>query len=199
VLVAIAFAGQSAAVARPTSQAHVAKHKKKHHKPKKKSGSNSPALTVVGFGLNHFFLADGKTLTDPADCSTMVQGNGYPYGPPQNIYIEVYVKAIHVPGSTPTQIGEDSPGEDEAPIARAAAAVTLDPPGPFSQAFGGDTLGFGTPPGSQANIFRYSLLGEDDPNGPAASDFNGDYTFEVSISLNGKTLTSTATATVNCG
>jgi hypothetical protein len=198
VLVA-AFAGQStAALARPIAPAHIAKHKKKHKKKHHKKPAKGPSLTVVGFGLNHLFVADGTTLTDAADCSTMVQGNGYPYGPPQNIYIEAYVKATGIPPSTPTQIGEELPGDDEAPIARTADAVTLGPAGPFSQAFGASTLGFGTPPGSQTSVFRFSLLSEDDQDGPAASDFNGDYTFEVSVSLNGKTLTSTATATVTC-
>jgi hypothetical protein len=198
VLLATVLAVAPAALAGPAPHAQIAKHKK-HKKHKKHSTSGAPTMTVLGFGMNHLYVANGATVSNAADCSTMVQGNGYPYGPPQNVYIEVYLKATNVPASTPTQIGEDDPADEEGPrIATAADTLTLEPAVPFSQAFDASTLGFGTPPGSQKDIFRGSLLSEDDPNGPSASDFNGVYSFEASADVNGKTLDSTATVTINC-
>jgi hypothetical protein len=47
--------------------------------------------------------------------------------------------------------------------------LTLSPAVPFSQAFGASTLGFGTPPGSQTDIFRGALFSTDDMDGPSAS------------------------------
>jgi hypothetical protein len=200
VVLAVAVFAPVAALAStsgPGGHAHIAKrHKKKHHHHRKTT-PESPSLTVVGFGMNHLYVADGTTVTAPADCSTMVQGNGYPEGPPQNVYVEAYVKATDIPASSPTQIGEDTP-EDDDTVRMAADALTLSPPVPYSQAFGASTLGFGTPPGSQTDIFRGGLFGENDPNGPSASDFDGTYSFEASVDVNGKTLDSTATVTVSC-
>jgi hypothetical protein len=183
------------AIAAPS--AHIAKKKKKKHHHHKPATTAGPSVDVLGFGMNHEYVADGGTISSAADCSTMVQGNGSPYGPPQNIYIEVYVKAIDIPADTPTQIGESDPESDY--TRRLTAATTpLSPAVPFSQAFGADTLGFGTPPGSQKDIFRGGLFSDNDPNGPSASDFNGSYSYEVSVDVNGQTLDSTATATVSC-
>jgi hypothetical protein len=195
---AIALAAPVASFA--GARAHTAKHHKKHHKKKHHKGKpttgGGPSMTVVGFGMNHLYVANGTTVSSTADCSTMVDGNGYLDGPPQNIYIEVYIKASDIPASSPTQIGEDDPvSEDEAPR---IASVTLDPAVPWSQAFSPSTLGFGTPPGSQADIFRGSIIGENDANGPSASDFNGTYTYEVSVDADGTTLDSTATVTIDC-
>jgi hypothetical protein len=180
-----------------SAHAHVAK-KKKHKKKKHKPSSGTPTMTVVGFGINHLYVADGTTVSNAADCSTMVQGNGYPYGPPQNIYLNAYIKATGVPGSSEVQIGEDYPGSDDTVRMAVADQDTLSPPIPWSQAFDASTLGFGEPPGSQKDIFRAGLFSEDDQDGPSASDFDGDYSFEVSVVVGGKTLTSTANATVSC-
>jgi hypothetical protein len=129
----------------------------------------------------------------------MVQGNGYPDGPPQNIYLEAYIKATDIPGSSEVQVGEEYPGSDDTVrMASVALQDTLSPPIPWSQAFDPSTLGFGTPPGSQKDIFRGGLFSEDDQDGPSASDFDGDYSYEVSVVVGGQTLTSTADVTVNC-
>jgi hypothetical protein len=200
-LVTSVLAVSPAALAGPAPHAHIAKHKthKKHKKHKKPSTTGGPSMTVLGFGMNHLYVASGTTVSNAADCSTMVQGNGYPYGPPQNIYVEAYIKATNIPASTPTQIGEDDPEDEEAPrIATASDTLMLSPAIPFSQAFDPSTLGFGTPPGSQKDIFRGGLFSENDPNGPSASDFNGVYSFEVSVDVNGTTLDSTATVTISC-
>jgi hypothetical protein len=184
----------AAAIAVPASagaQAHVAKHKHKH-KHHKTATVSGPSLTVLGFGVNHLFVADGATVSDGADCSTAVQGNGYLDGPPQNVYFNVYVKAVDVPASTPVQYAYSYPeGEgvgDEQPTL--AAAV------PFST-LASSSLLFGYPPDTK-DVYRIGLSSGDDANGPSASDFNGQYMYEVSADLDGKTVTSTATATVNC-
>jgi hypothetical protein len=96
------------------------------------------------------------------------------------------------------QIGEDYPGEDDTVRIASADQLTLSSPIPWSQAFGASTLHFGTPPGSQKDIFRGSLFSEDAPNGPSASDFDGEYSYEASVDVDGKTLDSTATVTISC-
>jgi hypothetical protein len=192
----VAFAPAASAQHRAPSlaaaQAHSAKHKKKpHHK------TGRPSMTVVGFGMNHLYVANGTTVSNAADCSTMVQGGGYPIGPPQDIYVEVYVKATHIPGTSPTEIGEDIP-EDDDTRRIAADQLTLSAPIPFSQFFPRSTLEFGTPPGSQSHIYRGALFSTDDQDGPSASDFDGTYSFEASVEVGGKTLDSTATVTISC-
>jgi hypothetical protein len=177
----------SAALASPS--AHIAKHKHKHHKHK---GTAGPSLEVLGFGVNHLYVANGADITDAADCSTAVQGNGYPIGPPQDVYFNVYVKAVDVPASTPVQYAyafpEGAAEGDEQPTL--AAAV------PFST-LASSSLLFGNPPDTK-DVYRIALVSYDDPNGPSASDFDGQYMYEVSADINGKTVTSTATATVAC-
>jgi hypothetical protein len=184
---------------RTDPQAHVAKHKKKKHRKKHKS-KGKPSMTVVGFGINHLYVANGKTVSDAVDCSTIVQGNGYPIGPPQDVYLNAYMKAENIPDDAPTEIGEDYPQEDDEAAAQPVArdALGLSAPVPWSQVFDKSSLGFGTPPGSQADIYRGALFSYDDADGPSASDFDGTYTFEVSVEVNGTTLDSTATATINC-
>lgn len=184
----------AAAGVRDGARAHVAKHHKKKHKK-----HVAVSMKVIGFGINHLYVPDGTTVSNAADCSTMVQGNGYPIGPPQDIYVEAYIKATGVPGTSEVQIGEDYPGEDDTVrIASAADQLTLSSPIPWSQAFGASTVGFGTPPGSQKDIFRGALFSDDDADGPAASDFDGEYSFEASVDVDGKTLDSTATVTISC-
>ncbi len=201
VLVAL-IALPPAALAGPhRASAHAAKHHKRKHKKHKHPTTTTgggPSMTVVGFGMNHLYVADGKTVSAPADCSTMVQGNGYPYGPPQNVYVEAYIKASGIPATAPTQIGESFPEAAAPDIHRTRMALLLSSAIPWSQAFDASTLGFGTPPGSQADIFRGGLFSTNAPNGPSASDFDGTYSFEVSVMVAGKTLDSTATVTISC-
>ncbi len=197
-LPSVALAGSAGLPGARSAQAHAAKHKHKHKKHHHTTtGGGGPSMTVLGFGINHLYVANGTTVTNSADCSTMVQGNGYLDGPPQDVYLNGYLKATDIPASAPTQVAEDYPGADEAPLIRVREA-TLSAPVPWSQAFSPSTLGFGEPPGSQKDIFRAGFFGTSDPNGPSASDFNGDYSFEVSVDVNGTTLDSTATATVDC-
>ncbi len=183
--------------AHPHAAKKTHKKKKKKHKTPTTTGGGGPSLSVVGFGMNHLYVANGSTLTNAADCSTMVQGNGSPYGPPQNVYVEAYVKATDIPADSPTQIGEDIP-EDDDTVRMASASLPLSSPIPFSQAFGASTLGFGTPPGSQADIHRGGLFSTNDADGPSASDFDGTYTYEVSVDADGTTLESSATVTIDC-
>jgi len=201
-VLAVAIVAPAAALAAPTARGQVAhaakKHRTKKHKKKHHKATGSPSLTVLGFGMNHLYVANGTTVTNAADCSTMVQGNGYPSGPPQNIYVEAYLKATHIPASSPTQIGEDIPEDDDTVRLADANEPPLSPAVPFSHAFDTSTLGFGIPPGSQKNVFRGGLFSEDDADGPSASDFDGTYTYEVSVEVDGKTLDSTATVTISC-
>jgi hypothetical protein len=135
----VALFALSAGVAQAKPK-HKHKHKHHHHHKTTTANGGGPSLEVLGFGVNHLFVADGADVSDPADCSTAVQGNGYPIGPPQNVYFNVFVKAVDVPASTPVQYAYGYPeGEgigDEQP--------TLAPAVPFS-ALASTSLVFGGP------------------------------------------------------
>jgi hypothetical protein len=181
--------GSSLAVAKHTAHAaHKKKHKKKH-----KEASLTASVKVVGFGINHEFAADGATVSGSSACDAIVDSS-YPVGPPQNVYIEAYMKATDIPSDAATQESFEFPqGEetdDEEP--------TLSPAAPWSQLFSPSTLGFGIPSGSQKDIVRAGLISYDDQDGPSASDFDGTYDFTVSVVVGPHTLTSTGTATVKC-
>jgi hypothetical protein len=176
-----------------------AKPKKKHKKRKKVAPkATGPALTVLGFGVNRLFLADGKTVTSGAECSEMVDGEGgSPIGPPQQVYLQVYVRASNIPGDAPVQIQDSLPEADEQ-----LEVATLSPYGTWSKAFGPSRIGIGAPPGSQKNVFSTLIVSSSDEagqnEGPSAEDFDGTYSFTASVQVAGHTLTSTAKGTVEC-
>lgn len=173
--------------------AQAKKHKHKHHHHHKvTTGGGAPTLKVLGFGVNWLYVPDGADITDAADCSTSVQGHGYPIGPAQNVYFNVFIKAVDVPASTPVETAWSFPAGEE----DGDEQPTLGPATPFST-LASSSLLFGYPPDTK-DVYRIGLLSYDDENGPAASDFDGQYMYEVSADLDGTTVTSTATATFDC-
>jgi hypothetical protein len=185
VLIGCACAFPVAALARKHHKGH--HHAHHHHKV-----AGKPSLEVLGFGVNHLFVANGADVTDASDCSTAVQGNGYLDGPPQNVYFDALVKAVDIPATADVSIDYEFPeGEavgDEEP--------TLSPGGTFGNDFSKNLI-FPTPP-NPTDAYRFEFVSYDDADGPSASDFNGAYSFEVQADINGETLDAKGQATVSC-
>jgi hypothetical protein len=190
------FAASNASHAAVAAKAKSKKHKKKKKtEPKKATG---PSMSVLGFGVNRLFLANGKTVTSTAECSEMVDGQGgSPIGPPQQVYLQVYLRATNIPDDAPVKVQDSLPaGDEELDI------TTLSPYGTWSKAFGSNKLDFGAPPGDQKDIFSTLIVSHEDEageyEGPSAEEFDGTYSFTASVEASGHTLTSTATGTVDC-
>jgi hypothetical protein len=190
------FAASNASHAAVAAKAKSKKHKKKKKiEPKKATG---PSMSVLGFGVNRLFLANGKTVTSTAECSEMVAGeDGSPIGPPQQVYLQVYLRASNIPDDAPVKVQDSLPaGDEELDI------TTLSPYGTWSKAFGSNKLDFGAPPGDQKDIFSTLIVSHADEageyEGPSAEEFDGTYSFTASVEASGHTLTSTATGTVDC-
>jgi hypothetical protein len=176
-----------------------AKPKKKHKKRKKAAPkATGPALSVLGFGVNRLFLANGKTVTSSGECSEMVAGQGgSPIGPPQQVYLQVYLRASNIPGDAPVKVQDSFPeGDEELDL------TTLSPYGTWSKAFTLNKLGFGVPPGSQKDVFSTLIVSHQDEagqyEGPSAEEFDGTYSFTAVVEVAGHTLTSTAKGTIEC-
>ena len=175
-----------------------AKSKRKHKKKAEPKKATGPSMSVLGFGVNRLFLADGKTITSTAECSEMVGGEGgSPIGPPQQVYLQVYLRATNIPDDAPVKVQDSLPaGDEELDI------TTLSPYGNWSKAFGSNKLDFGAPPGDQTDIFSTLIVSHSDEageyEGPSAEEFDGTYSFTASVEAGGHTLTSTATGTVDC-
>jgi hypothetical protein len=175
-----------------------AKSKRKHKKKAEPKKATGPSMSVLGFGVNRLFLADGKTITSTAECSEMVGGEGgSPIGPPQQVYLQVYLRATNIPDDAPVKVQDSLPaGDEELDI------TTLSPYGNWSKAFGSNKLDFGAPPGDQKDIFSTLIVSHADEageyEGPSAEEFDGTYSFTASVEAGGHTLTSTATGTVDC-
>jgi hypothetical protein len=171
------------------------KHKKKKDKPKKAVG---PSMSVLGFGVNRLFVANGKTVTSTSECSEMVGGqDGSPIGPPQQVFLQVYLRATSIPDDAPVEVQDSLPeGEEELEL------KTLSPYGTWSKAFGANKLDVGAPPGDQKDLFSTLIVSRLDEagqyEGPSAEEFDGTYSFTASVEAGGHTLTSTATGTVDC-
>jgi hypothetical protein len=184
-------AGTRGAIAASSKAKH--KGKAKHKKPAKPAG---PSLSLLGFGVDRLFVANGKTITSNAQCSEMVAGDGYTIGPPQEVIDDVLARATGIPASAPVKVQDSLPeGLEE------LDESTLSPYGTWSVAFG-NKLEFATPPGSQKNIFstvlasHFSEAGEYE--GPSAEEFDGTYAFTAVVEVDGRTLSATAKATVDC-
>jgi hypothetical protein len=178
------------------SRAVVAASKKSKHKKKHKEQQAGPSLSLLGFGIDRLFVANGKTITSNTQCSEMVDGNGYTIGPPQEVVDDVLARATDIPKEAPVKV-EDSLPEGLEEIEE----PTLSPYGTWSTAFA-NKLEFAMPPGSQKDIFstvlasRYSEAGSNE--GPSAEEFDGTYSFTAVVEVNGHALSSTIKATVDC-
>ena len=150
-----------------------------------------PSLNVIGFGVNWLFVAKGTTVKSEKVCDEIV-GADTPIGPPQQVYLTVFVRAIGVPKKAPTQIKDAYPyGYDD------ASSPTFTEPFPFSQGFAEGAFPVGSPANAK-NLFYEPIVSFNSEAGPAAEEFNGEYSFTASTKVNGHTLRSTAKINVAC-
>lgn len=157
---------------------------------------SAPSLSVVGFGVNRLFVPKGTTVRSQDKCGEIV-GSSSMVGPPQQVYLIVYVRVSGIPKKAPTQIKDTLPyGYGE------VANSEFTEPAPFSNAFGAGALPFGAPPGSKQDLFHELIVGFASEagtyEGPSAEEFNGEYSFTASVKVRGRTLTSTGKALVDC-
>jgi hypothetical protein len=155
-----------------------------------------PSLSVIGWGVNRLFVPKGTTVKSSSMCDEMV-GSDSPIGPPQQIYLTVYARAIDIPSHAPTQIKDSLPEGDEM-----SDIPELTPPVPFSRVFSkGGSIGAPTDE-SQKDLFYGAILSssaeEGEFEGPSAEEFDGTYSYTASVKVGPHTLTSTAKVTVDC-
>lgn len=156
----------------------------------------APSVSVIGFGINRLFVPKGTTVKSQSKCGEIV-GSSSMIGPPQQVYLAVYVRAAGIPKKAPVQIKDTLPyGYGE------VASSEFTPPAPFSNAFGAGSLPFGAPPGSQKDLYHgliVSFASEAGTyEGPSAEEFDGEYAYTASVKVAGHTLQSTAKVTIDC-
>ncbi len=189
---------------RVASASKKAKHKKKQKRPKKKAKPKQeekagPSVSVIGLGVNRLYVPAGKTVKSDAQCAEMVasENPSVPIGPPQQVYLVAFMRATDIPASAPTRIADELPEGDSD-----LDEPELSPPTPWSKAFASGSFVFGGPPGSTKNLFHALILSasaeEGEYEGPSAEEFDGTYSWTVSVEAGGHTLTSTAKVTVDC-
>ena len=145
---------------------------------------------MLGFGVNWLFVPKGATVKSEKMCDEIVAADT-PVGPPQQVYLTVFVQATGVPTKAPTQIKDTVPFDDASSPAFTEAV-------PFSQIFGTGAFPVGSPPGSAKSLFYEPIVSFDASAGPAADEFNGEYTYSVMTKVGGRTLKSTAKIKVAC-
>jgi hypothetical protein len=151
----------------------------------------APSINVIGFGINWLFVAKGTTVKSERQCDEIV-GADTPVGPPQNVYLTVFARATGIPKKAPTQIKDTLPyGYDD------ASSPTFTEPFPFSQGFAAGSFPVGSPANTK-NLFHEPLISFDSSTGPAAEEFDGEYSFTVSTKVGGRTLRSTGKVTIAC-
>ncbi len=157
-------------------------------KPKPKAAG--PSLNVLGFGINQLFVAKGTTVKSERMCDDIV-GADTPVGPPQQIYLTVYVKASGIPKQAKVQFKDTFPyGFDD------VSTPTLSEPVPFKTLYGvGGLIGA---PEDTRNLYYEPIVSFNSENGPSAEEFNGEYAYTAQTKVGGATLKSSAKVTVDC-
>jgi hypothetical protein len=154
-----------------------------------------PSFDVLGFGINQLFVAKGTTVKSEELCDAIVGGEGSPVGPPQQVYLTVYVRATGIPKKAKVEFKDSLPyGYDE------VASPTLSEPVPFSQIYGVGGI-VGTPENTK-NLYYEPIVSfsaeAGQYEGPSAEEFNGEYAYSAQTKVGGQTLKSTAKVTVDC-
>ncbi|MFT3865507.1 MAG: hypothetical protein QM729_14645 [Solirubrobacterales bacterium] len=155
----------------------------------------APSLQAIGFGINQLFVAKGTTVKSERLCDDIV-GSDSPIGPPQQVYLAAYVRAISIPKKAATQIKDTLPyGAEE------LASPTFTDPVPFTRIFGFGSLPFGAPPDTK-NAFYMPIVSYSaeagEYEGPSAEEFDGEYALTVRTRFGGRTLTSSAKVEIDC-
>jgi hypothetical protein len=189
-------AASAASAASPTAVG--AKKHRKHKKKHRKTTPGGPSFSVLGFGVNRLFVAAGKTVSSTAQCSEMVDAPpGGVIGPPQTEYLTVYVHAADIPASAPTSY-QDSLAQG----ASMFSEPTPTPPEPLTSVFAKGGFLFGSPSGSQTDLYHQLITSAGGEfgayEGPSPEEFDGTYSMTATVETGGHKLTSTATVNVNC-
>jgi hypothetical protein len=163
------------------------------HPPKKVAGSS---FSVIGWGINRVFVPKNTTVKSDSMCEEMVGSEDGPIGPPQQIYLTVYVEARGVPAHSSTRI-KDSLPEGDAEF----AIPDFTEPVPFSRVLTKGTS-IGAPEESQKDLYYGAIFSTDaeegEYEGPSAEEFDGTYSYTASVKVGPQTFTSTAKVTVDC-
>jgi hypothetical protein len=198
-----AGAHATAASKKPAKKSKAGKKKGKAHskrkpskKPKEEKLPAGPSMSVIGFGVNRLWVPEGGTVKSNAQCSEMVVGNGGPIGPPQNVFITVYVQAGHIPSDAPTKF------EDELTSDYEGNQPELSEPVAWDKLFTAGPGFAGAPTEKKLGLFHFtavSYLSEFGPGeGPSAEEFDGKYSFTAQVEAGGGPITSTATVDIEC-
>lgn len=198
---ASAASSKSAAKKSKSGKKKAKGHKGKPDKGKKTAGKEEklpagPSMSVIGFGVNRLWVPNGKTVKSNAECSEMVAGDGGPVGPPQNVFITVYVQAGHIPSNAPTKFKDELTEDYE------GNQPEFSDPIEWGKFFSSGPGFAGAPTEQKVGLFHFtavSYLSEFGPNeGPSAEELDGKYSFTAAVEAGGGTITSTATVDVDC-
>jgi hypothetical protein len=158
------------------------------------AASKKPSLKVVGLSLNQWYMGRGAKvkLDDGTNgCYTI----GGPALTPPSLTLFGFVSAAHIPKSAPMTLTFTTPWDTRGRGLAGDNTYT----GPFGKGLfkskgKGQVSAFGGPQGPN-DYFRYDMM----PTGAPTSTFiDGDYGLKVSVTVNGKKLTSASTASVAC-
>ncbi len=169
----------------------------KKHKKHKKPTPSGPSFSVLGFGVNRLFVPAGRTVSSTNQCSEMVDAPpGGVIGPAQTVYLSVYVRAANISADAPTSF-KDSLGQ-----AAELSQSTPTSPAPLTTVFAKGGFLFGSPPGSQTDLYHAVLTSANaefgEYEGPSPEEFDGTYSMTATVEVGGHKLSSTASVDVNC-
>lgn len=155
-----------------------------------------PSMSVIGFGIDRLWVPSGKTVKSNAECSEMVDGNGGPVGPPQNVFITIYLQAGHIPSNAPTKFKDELTEDYEGNLPEFSDPIEWDKLFTSGPGFAG------APTEQKVGLFHFtavSYLSEFGPyEGPSAEELDGKYTFTAQVEAGGGPIASTATVDVEC-
>jgi hypothetical protein len=194
----------AAASKKPAKKSKSGKKKAKAHNKKPSKGKKpqeeklpaGPSVSVIGFGVNRLWVPHGKTVKSNAECSEMVVGNGGPIGPPQNVFITVYVQAGHIPSNAPLKFKDELTADYEGNEPELSESIE------WGKLFTAGPGFAGAPPEKKVGLFHFtavSYLAEfGTGEGPSAEELDGKYSFTAQVEAGGGPITSTATVDIEC-
>ncbi len=161
----------------------------KGHKP-------APSFTVLGFGINQLFVVKGTTVKSASMCDAIVGADG-PIGPPQQVYLTVFVKANGIPKAAPVQFKDTLPyGFD------AVASPDFSQLVAFSKIYGKGSFGVGSPPVTPEGLYYEPIVSfaseAGQYEGPSSDEFDGEYIYTAKVKVKGRTIQSTAKVSIDC-
>jgi hypothetical protein len=158
------------------------------------AASKKPSLKVVGLSLNQWYLNRGAKV-EADDGTNGCYTIGGPSLTPQSLTLFGFVTAAHIPKSAPMTLTFTAPWYTRGRGLGGTNVYTgTFGKGLFKSKGKGQVSAFGGPQGPN-DYFRYDMM---PTGGPTSSFIDGDYGLKVSVTVDGKKLTSASTASVNC-